>query len=135
MRMRIAAAIFVGAHGAGHIIWFMATWARWSLGESGRAEVAKHEGGFIVPALSPMGKLVGGLALVVLAGFFTAAAGIWTQATWWPPLLIGSAVVSLAVAVLMWNPVMNVSVRALLANIGLAAATLMPWGDRILGAH
>ena len=41
----------------------------------------------------------------------------------------------MVVLVLIWNPVLTVSVRALVANIGLAAATLMPWGDRILGAH
>jgi hypothetical protein len=44
--MRVAAAIFVALHGLGHIIWFMATWARWSLGGSGRTDLAKHESRF-----------------------------------------------------------------------------------------
>lgn len=133
--MRIAAAVFVAAHGLGHIIWFMATWAQWSLGGSGRADLAKHEKGFLVPALSPIGKLVGLLALAVLGGFLATSWGIWTQTSWWPELLIGSAAASMVVLVLIWNPVLTVSIRALLANIGLAAATLMPWGDRILGSH
>lgn len=133
--MRLAAAIFVALHGLGHIIWFMATWARWSLGGSGRADLAKHEQGFLVGALTPAGRAVGLLALVVLGGFLATAWGIWTQAAWWPQLLIGSAVASTVVLVVMWNPVLTVSVRALLADIGLAAATLMPWGDRIFGAH
>ena len=133
--MRIAAAVFVAAHGLGHIVWFMTTWAQWSLGGSGRADLAKHERGFIVPALSPWGKFVGLLALCVLLGFLATAWGIWTQTGWWAATLLGSAAASMAVLVLIWNPVLTVSIRALLANVGLAAATLMPWGDRILGAH
>ncbi len=82
-----------------------------------------------------MGKLVGVLALAVLIGFVATAWGIWTQTSWWPPLLLGSAALSMVVLVLIWNPVLTVSARALLANIGLTAATLMPWGDQILGAH
>lgn len=133
--MRIAAAIFVAMHGLGHIIWFMATWAQWSLGGAGRADLAKHESDFLVPALSPMGKVVGLLALAVLIGFVASAWGIWQQTDWWPQLIMGSAAVSMLVLVMIWNPVMTVSIRALLANVGLAAATLMPWGDRVLGAH
>ena len=133
--MRIAAAVFVALHGLGHIIWFMATWAHWSLGGSGRADLARHEGAFLIPALSAMGKLVGLLALAVLVGFVATSWGIWTQTEWWPQTLLGSAASSMMVLFLIWNPVMTVSVRALLANLGLAAATLMPWGDRILGAH
>jgi hypothetical protein len=82
-----------------------------------------------------MGKLVGLLALAVLVGFVATSWGIWTQTEWWPQTLLGSAASSMVVLFLIWNPVMTVSVRALLANLGLAAATLMPWGDRILGAH
>lgn len=133
--MRVAASIFVAIHGLGHVIWFMATWAQWSLGGPGRADLAKHEGGFIVPALSPIGKIVGLAALGVMAGFLAVAWGIWSQAEWWPQVLLASATLSTLVLVLIWNPVMTVSVRALLANIGLAAATLMPWGERVLGAH
>jgi hypothetical protein len=89
----------------------------------------------VVPALSPLGRLVGLLALAALIGFMATAWGISTQTSWWPELLLGSAAVSMVVLALIWNPVLTVSVRALLANIGLMAATLMPWGDRILGAH
>lgn len=133
--MRIAAAIFITLHGLGHVIWFLATWEQKWLGKSGRADMAKHEDRFIVKALSPMGRIVGLLALVVLAGFAATGIGVWAETTWWPALLIGSAIVSMFVLVLMWNPVMTVSIRALLANIGLTAATLMPWGDKFLGAH
>ena len=133
--MRLLGAIFVGAHGLGHVIWFMSTWAQWSLGRSGRSDLAKHSGGFIVPPLSAIGKVLGLLALISLIGFLAAAWGIWTYASWWAPLLIGSAMPSLVVLVAIWNPIGNVSVNALLANAALGAATLMPWGERFLGAH
>lgn len=133
--MRIAASIFVAAHGLGHIVWFMATWARSSLGGSGRADLAKHEPGFLVPVASIGGRLIGLVSLVVIAGFFASAWGIWTETTWWPPVLLGSVGASMVVLFAIWNPVLTLSVRALLANVGLTLATLMPWGERVLGAH
>jgi hypothetical protein len=47
--MHIAAAIFVALHGLGHVVWFIATWAQRSLGDSGRADLAKHESGSWYP--------------------------------------------------------------------------------------
>lgn len=138
--MRLAAAIFVAIHGLGHIVWFFSTWMPVALGTEGRAMLDPHREGFLVEPKGPGGKAVGILSLAVIAGFSATAWGIWTEASWWPPLLIGSAVASLLVIFGMWNPIkapgpVPISIRALLANIGLAAATLMPWGDRILGAH
>ena len=133
--MRIVGAIFVAAHGLGHIVWFMATWAQWSLGGSGRADLAKHEDGFLVSALSPAGKVIGGLALLALLGFVAASFGVWTEQSWWPTVLLASVVPSAIALLAMWNPVGNVSFNALVANAVLAAATYMPWGDRFLGAH
>ena len=42
---------------------------------------------------------------------------------------------SVVVLLAMWNPVGSVSFNAFVANALLGAATLMPWGDRFLGAH
>ena len=133
--MRSVGAIFVAAHGLGHVVWFMATWAQWSLGGSGRADLAKHENGFLVPALSGAGKVVGALSLVALVGFLAASWGVWTQQAWWPQVLLASVVPSAIALFAMWNPVGNVSFNALVANALLAAATYMPWGERFLGAH
>ena len=133
--MRLVGALFVAVHGLGHVIWFMATWAQWSLGTLGRAELERHERNFLVRPLSPIGKVVGLLALLSLAGFVAAAWGIWTEAAWWPELVVASAVPSMLALVAMWNPVRTVSVRAFLANVLLGAAMIMPWGERFLGAH
>lgn len=133
--MRIAAAIFVALHGLGHIIWFFSTWTQSALGKEGRAELEDHQRHFLVKPLSAAGRLLGILSLLVLVGFVTAAWAIWTEASWWPPLLIGSIGASMVVTLAMWNPMLTVGFRALLANIGLGAAVLMPWGERFLGAH
>jgi len=138
--MRIAAAIFVGMHGVGHIIWFFSTWTQRILGREGRAQLETHRDDFVVEPKAAGGKAVGILSLLVMAGFVASAWGIWNETSWWPPLLIGSAGASMLVILSMWNPIkapgpLSLSVRALLANIGLGAATLMPWGERFLGTH
>lgn len=133
--MRVLGAVFVAAHGLGHIIWFMSTWARWSLGGSGRAELAKHEASFLVDPLSVTGKVVGVLALLALVGFLVTAWGVWADASWWPQALALSAVPSVIALFAMWNPVGTVSFNAFVANVLLGAATFMPWGERFLGAH
>jgi hypothetical protein len=138
--MRIAAAVFVAIHGFGHIVWFFSTWMPVALGKEGRAMLESQREHLLVRPTGVGGRIVGALSVAVVAGFGVTAWGIWTEAPWWPPLLIGSAVASLLVIFGMWNPIkapgpVAISMRALLADIGLAAATLMPWGDRILGAH
>ncbi len=133
--MRLAAAIFVAIHGLGHIVWFFSTWTQRALGQQGREQLEAHRHNFLVEPKGSSGKLIGILSLLVIAGFGATAWGIWIEASWWPPLLITSALTSMVVILTMWNPIMRLSVRALLANIGLTAATLMPWGERILGSH
>lgn len=133
--MRIAAAIFVAMHGAGHIIWFFSTWMQRALGKPGKDELDRHRDGFVVQPEATAGKVVGILSLLVIAGFGVTAWGIWIESSWWPPVLVASALMSMLVILTMWNPIKRLSVRALLANIGLTAATFMPWGERFLGAH
>ena len=133
--MRVVAAIFVAVHGLGHVIWFMSTWAQPALGREGRVELEARRSYFLVEPIEVAGKVLGILSLLVLVGFGAAAWGIGIQAPWWPEVLIGSAVVSLPVVIAMWNPVGTVSARAFLADLVLAAAAFMPWGEKILGAH
>jgi hypothetical protein len=81
------------------------------------------------------GKSLGLVSLAVLAAFVASAWGIWQEKSWWPVLLIGSVLASTPVAFAIWNPVGIVSLLSTLANVGLVAATLMPWGQRFLPAH
>ena len=127
--MRIAAAIFVAAHGIGFSIWFMSAWTPTALRGSSQHLTFLPD----VPATGAVGKALGIVALAVLAGFLVSAWGIWQQAAWWPVALLGSAAASLPVASAVWNPVGIVSVPATLASVALIAATLMPWGEQFLG--
>lgn len=129
--MRIAASIFVAAHGIGFSIWFLSTWMPATLGGSAKHLTFLPE----APATGAVGKALGIVALAVMVGFVLAAWGIWQQASWWPILLTGSAIASLPVAMAVWNPVGVVSVLATLASVALMAASVMPWGERFLGPH
>jgi len=128
--MRIAAALFIAAHGVGYILWFMASWMPAALG-TGSKQLSIGEG----VVTGRLGKAIGLVALVVLAGFLVAAWGVWQQASWWPTVLVASALAAFPTALAVWNPVGNVSMMAGLANVGLLAATFMPWGERLLGPH
>jgi hypothetical protein len=139
--MRLAAALFVAAHGIGYVIWFMNAWTPAALGR--RPEDPTAPPGAAPPgtgrpgiaATGRLGKALGLLSLAVVVGFLAAAWGIWEQAAWWPAVLLASAVASFPVALSVWSPVGIVSVPATLASMALIAATLMPWGDRFLGPH
>lgn len=127
--MRTAAALFIAAHGIGYSIWFLGSWIPAALGAGDRELVLLGQ-----PATGPIGKALGLLALAALAGFLAAAWGLWQQTGWWQIVLLSTMPVAVPIALLS-NPVAGVSVMATLANIGLVAATLMPWGDRLLGGH
>ena len=123
--MRTAAAVFVASHGIGYSIWFMSAWTPSVLQSSKNLTFPAN-----TPATGKLGKALGLVSLAVLAGFVVSAWGIWQETSWWPVSLIGSIVASTPVALAVWNPVGIVSLLATLANVGLVAATLMPWGQR-----
>jgi hypothetical protein len=133
--MRVAAAIFIAAHGIGHVIWFMSTWRQTALGSEGMSELKTRRSYFMVDPRGPAGRTLGILSLLAAVGFLASAWGIVVEASWWPYTLVGSATISIPVVVGMWNPVGTVSARAFLADLLLLAATFMPWGEKVLGAH
>jgi hypothetical protein len=128
--MRTAAAVFVASHGIGYIIWFMSTWTPSALHSSNTLTFPAN-----TPITGVLGKALGLVSLAVLAGFVASAWGIWQQTSWWPVSLVGSVVASTPVAFAIWNHVGIVSLLATVANFGLVAATLMPWGQRFLPPH
>ena len=123
MKIRIAVSVFVAAHGLGYIIWFLAAWVPSVLGSDAQFDT----GAFA--------KVFGIAAIAALAGFLTSAWGIWHGEEWWPTALVISLIAAIPTAWFVWNPVGDVSVMAELANAGLVATTLLPMGDRLLGAH
>lgn len=128
--MRTAAAVFVASHGIGYSIWFMSAWTPSALHSSKNLTFTVN-----TPATGKLGKALGLVSLAVLAGFVVSAWGIWQETSWWPVSLIGSVVASTPVALAVWNPVGIVSLLATLANVGLVAATLMPWGSGLFPPH
>jgi hypothetical protein len=126
--MRALAAVFIAAHGIGYVIWFMSTWMPSVMGTQDAHLLAAPQH----PATGVTGRLLGVLALVVSAGFLVSAWGVWSVTAWWPVTLVGSALVSLPVSLLIWSPVGIVSVPATIASLALVAATLLPWGERVL---
>jgi hypothetical protein len=126
--MRAFAAVFIAAHGIGYVIWFMSTWMPSVMGtQDAHLLVATQH-----PATGVAGRVLGVLALAVSAGFLVSAWGVWSTTAWWPVTLVGSALVSLPVSLLIWSPVGIVSVPATIASLALVAATLLPWGERVL---
>lgn len=91
--MRIAAALFVAVHGVGYSIWFLSAWIPSALGTDSKQLTVGE-----APVTGSIGKAVGVVALLVLAGFVVSAWGIWQQASWWPVSLLASAVAAVPVA-------------------------------------
>lgn len=127
--MRIAASIFIAAHGIGFSIWFMSAWTPAALDADGGHVTFLPD----APGTGVLGKALGLLALLVLIGFVATAWGVWQQTPWWPTTMVGSALASVLVALAIWNPVGIVSILALLASVALLVATLTPLGERLLG--
>jgi hypothetical protein len=128
--MQTAAAVFVASHGnrIHHLVHERK--APWALHSSKQLTFPAN-----TPVTGVLGKALGLVSLAVLAGFVASAWGIWQETSWWPVSLVGSVVASTPVAFAIWNPVGIVSLLATVANVGLVAATFMPWGQRFFPPH
>jgi hypothetical protein len=96
-RYLLAAALF--AHGVGHLLFLANSWGYWRGGEEGRS--------WLFSGVLSAGQAVEGsfslLWLIPLAGFVSVAWGYLFYQGWWPQLALVSAVVSLAMIVLLWG--------------------------------
>jgi hypothetical protein len=76
---RVLLALLLVMHGIGHIIWFLAAWTPIRAGV--------REGPWVLPGdvtiRSPIGKILGLLALLVVAIFVFAAGGLLLKQPWW----------------------------------------------------
>lgn len=79
---RVLVVIFLVLHGIGHLIWFMAAWT------PVRAGVG--DGPWILPGnvtiRSPLGKVLGLLALLAMVAFVLSAIALLLQELWWAGL-------------------------------------------------
>ena len=95
--VRIAASLFLIAHGFAHLVGFATSW---KLSDTlpyhttvfgGRVEVG--------PGLT---RTLGGVWLLVATAFFVSAAGLLRDAEWWRPFTVGVVVLSLVMCLLEW---------------------------------
>ena len=116
--LRIVLAIVVGAHGIGHILFFVpllgvADWGQatqsWLLADGW---LAKGLGGLIW--------------LAATLGFAAAAFGIFQEMAWWRTVAIVSAAVSALGLILFWaNPVSSPTFSALVFNLLVLGSLLL----------
>jgi hypothetical protein len=115
-------------------MWFLASWVpkAWKYGAGSHLIFAPSVG-----MGSGLGRATGVLALVVAIGFLAVAWGIYIAASWWTPLALVAACVSLVAIVVPWArtiPPMNI-LGAFTVDVLLIAAVLVPsFGDRLTGA-
>jgi uncharacterized membrane protein YoaK (UPF0700 family) len=97
--MRVVAAFVLLAHGVAHLVGFVVPWRLATLPEvpyrstilGGRLEVG--DTGV---------KALGVLWLIAALAFAVAAAGLVMRASWWHPLTMAMAIVSLGLCVVGW---------------------------------
>jgi hypothetical protein len=90
---RILVVVFLALHGVGHVIWFLAAWTRVRSGFG--------EGRWILPGdvtiRSPLGKLWGIVALLVMLLFVAAALALLSGSLTWRSLANTGVILSLGV--------------------------------------
>jgi hypothetical protein len=119
--LRVALAIIVGAHGIGHILFLVPL--------LGIADWGQSTQSWLLGAGSPA-RIIGSLLwLVATAGFVAVAVGILGETTWWRPLAVVSAIVSLIGLIVFWTmPTASSAIFALLFNaIVIASLWLLNW--------
>ena len=97
--LRNVAAVIVAAHGVGFSLWFVTSWFGTKIGSASQWLFSD------LSITSPVGKLFGLLALILIVGFLATAWGIFSSASWWPEVGLVSAVVAMAVVIPWWNVV------------------------------
>lgn len=114
---RLLVVVFLVLHGLGHIIWFLASWTRYSAGIS--------DGPWLLPGdfsiTSIPGRLISLLALVVMGLFFLSAIALFVGEQWWR----GSTQIAAYISLLTIFPFARVSPRSNTINaIGADLALL-----------
>jgi hypothetical protein len=119
--LRIALAIVVGAHGIGHILFLVPLLGIADWGQSPQSWLL----GVGWPA-----RIIGSLIwIAATAGFVAVAVGLFGETTWWRPLAIVAAIVSLVGLILFGgSPTASPVFFALLFNaIVIASLWLFNW--------
>lgn len=126
--LRWVVAIVLLAHGVGHIMGFMASWTYVPMGFTDRPWLLSDA----VTVHSIVGRVFGLLWLVAMGAFLVGVYGLIGHQTWWRPLLIAAALISLFVILPWWNTVTPGSkIGAAVVDVVVLIALLPPWGEQV----
>ena len=111
---RILVIVFLLMHGVAHIIWFLASWTSIRTGVG--------DGSWILPGdvtiRSPIGKLWGLGALVVMALFVAGAVGLLLGEPWWANATNLGTFLSFGVVVPWWRQAPgSTAIYSIIANL------------------
>ncbi len=129
--LRVLIGIFIVLHGLVHL-WYFTLSQRLvefkpDMGWSGRSWIFTDLLGD-----SMTRTLAGVLYVVAIIAFVVSGIGIFVRAEWWRPVLVGSAVFSTVIILLLWDGSMQLIVQkgliGLLIDLGiLVALILLKW--------
>jgi hypothetical protein len=127
---RILVVVFLGLHGVGHVIWFLAAWTRVGSGFG--------EGRWILPGdvtiRSPLGRLWGIVALLVMLLFVAAAMALLSGSLTWRSLANTGVILSLGVVVPWARQAPGwTAINAIIADLVLMVLIALPLSVDMVG--
>jgi hypothetical protein len=129
--LKIVVVFILLAHGIGHVMGFLESWANLPVGFLNRPSIFSEALTFD----NGVGRAFGILWLIAMLGFVGAALGLVGGHSGWRDLAIIAAVVSLVVIIPWWNTVTpGARFGAVLTDILILAALLLPWHEQVLNA-
>lgn len=125
---RLLVGVFLALHGLVHL-WYVVLSQGWIEVED---EMGWNGYSWLLSPLFSEGTILAAasvLYVVVTAGFVVGGAGFALGTDWWPPVVVGTAVLSTAVLVAMWDGRYELLVEkgavGVAINLGLVAAVLL----------
>ena len=127
---RILVIVFLALHGIGHVIWFLAAWTRVRTGFG--------EGRWILPGdvtiRSPLGKLWGLVALLVMLLFVAAALALLSGSLTWRSLANTGVILSLGIVAPWARQAPGWSaINAIIADLVLLILVALPLSVDMVG--
>jgi hypothetical protein len=126
--LRFVVAIPFIVHGLAHLGGLFASWTAGRAGFTDRPWLLSQG----VTVGSPVGRAVSPLWLVAGIGLVAAGVGVISRQGWWPTVAVPAAAVSLAVILLWWRAVPVGAKLALVLNLVILLALLLPWKERVI---
>lgn len=125
--LRIVVALFIGAHGIGHLLFLLSVLGVVDWGQSTHSWLMIGE--------TPTRLIGGALWIVTIAAFSIAVYGLLDQQSWWRSIAIFAASISTIGLIIFWtNPATSPAISALVFNVlllGLLLITRWPSVDAV----